>query len=307
MKKTILATAAVAFGAAIMPLSVHADTKPSNDNQTNIVTTTKNSAYQQLLATDENLKQQIKTLSTSSNITSSQSQARLASLKVHELNVKSQIQVVDTKTDNDNKAAQTAKDEADAKAKAEAEAKASSDAEAKAKSDAASQLSSSASSSSSALSSALSSSSSSSSSSSDAASSASSNQTTPVSSVTDTSNTSDVRSKLVSYAESFKGLPYVWGGSTPSGFDCSGLTSYVYAHVTGKNIGRTTWNQDNSGTHISLSDLKPGDLILEYGKGHVAMYVGNGMQVEAPQPGDNISVNPVPYQYGAMYGLRYVE
>lgn len=118
---------------------------------------------------------------------------------------------------------------------------------------------------------------------------------------------SSVRDILVSKAKSLLGIPYVWGGTNPSsGLDCSGLTSFVYSQI-GINIGRTTYNQDATGRHISLSELKPGDLILEYGKGHVAMYIGNGQQIEAPQPGESVKISPVPYAYGAMYGLSYVD
>lgn len=118
---------------------------------------------------------------------------------------------------------------------------------------------------------------------------------------------SSVRDTLVNKAKSLLGIPYVWGGTNPSsGLDCSGLTSFCYSQI-GINIGRTTYNQDATGRHISLSELKPGDLILEYGKGHVAMYIGNGQQIEAPQPGESVKISPVPYSYGAMYGLSYVD
>lgn len=124
-------------------------------------------------------------------------------------------------------------------------------------------------------------------------------------------NTGDVskaRQKLLDMAKSLIGVPYVWGGTDPkTGLDCSGLTSYCYLHALGINTGRTTYNQDATGKHISLSELKPGDLILEFGKGHVAMYAGNGMQIAAPEPGDHVKIQPVPYNYGAMYGLRYID
>lgn len=129
-------------------------------------------------------------------------------------------------------------------------------------------------------------------------------QNAPV--VQQTANSS-VRDALVNKAKSLLGIPYVWGGTNPSsGLDCSGLTSFCYSQI-GINIGRTTYDQDATGRHISLNELKPGDLILEYGKGHVAMYIGNGQQIEAPQPGESVKISPVPYSYGAMYGLSYVD
>lgn len=133
---------------------------------------------------------------------------------------------------------------------------------------------------------------------------ASQTQNAPV--VQQTANSS-VRDALVNKAKSLLGIPYVWGGTNPSsGLDCSGLTSFCYSQI-GINIGRTTYDQDATGRHISLNELKPGDLILEYGKGHVAMYIGNGQQIEAPQPGESVKISPVPYSYGAMYGLSYVD
>lgn len=133
---------------------------------------------------------------------------------------------------------------------------------------------------------------------------ASQTQNAPV--VQQTANSS-VRDALVNKAKSLLGIPYVWGGTNPSsGLDCSGLTSFCYSQL-GINIGRTTYDQDATGRHISLNELKPGDLILEYGKGHVAMYIGNGQQIEAPQPGESVKISPVPYSYGAMYGLSYVD
>lgn len=129
-------------------------------------------------------------------------------------------------------------------------------------------------------------------------------QNAPV--VQQTANSS-VRDTLVNKAKSLLGIPYVWGGTNPSsGLDCSGLTSFCYSQI-GINIGRTTYDQDATGRHISLNELKPGDVILEYGKGHVAMYIGNGQQIEAPQPGESVKISPVPYAYGAMYGLSYVD
>lgn len=129
----------------------------------------------------------------------------------------------------------------------------------------------------------------------------------PKTTTSSTSNIAGIRGKLVAKAKSYLGIPYVWGGTNPSvGLDCSGLTSLVYGSF-GYNIGRTTYNQDVTGRHVPLSALKPGDLILEYGKGHVTMYIGGGQQIEAPQPGDVVKISSVPYASGAMYGLRYVN
>ena len=90
----------------------------------------------------------------------------------------------------------------------------------------------------------------------------------------------------VAAAKSMLGTPYVWGGSAPGGFDCSGLTSWAYRQA-GVEIPRTAENQA-VGQQVSHDDLQPGDLIVW--TGHVAMYAGDGMMVEA---GDPVQMNPV--------------
>lgn len=97
---------------------------------------------------------------------------------------------------------------------------------------------------------------------------------------------------IVSYAESFIGTPYVWGGTTPAGFDCSGFTQYVYAHE-GIQIGRVTTQQEITGTQISVSQAQPGDLLFWGPKGatyHVGIYVGDGKFIAAPEPGMSVSI-----------------
>jgi len=65
---------------------------------------------------------------------------------------------------------------------------------------------------------------------------------------------------IVSYASNFLGTPYLWGGTSPPGFDCSGFTQYVYAHFR-ISIGRTTFEQINNGIQVSRDNLQPGDVI----------------------------------------------
>ena len=94
---------------------------------------------------------------------------------------------------------------------------------------------------------------------------------------------SDVRADLVSYALSFVGGRYVWGGATlGSGVDCSGFTMCIYARY-GVSLAHSSSAQSGSGTRVSLSNVKPGDLIF-YGSGgisHVAIYIGGGQIVHA--------------------------
>ncbi|GAC56690.1 hypothetical protein GOHSU_12_00800 [Gordonia hirsuta DSM 44140 = NBRC 16056] len=88
-------------------------------------------------------------------------------------------------------------------------------------------------------------------------------------------------------ALSQRGVPYVWGGTTPAGFDCSGFTQWAYRQA-GLELPRLAQDQDTAGFQVSQSQLMPGDLAVW--SGHVAMYVGNGQLVEA---GDPVQVGPV--------------
>lgn len=98
--------------------------------------------------------------------------------------------------------------------------------------------------------------------------------------------------RVVQIAEQFLGLPYVYGGSTPAGFDCSGFTSYVYRQL-GYTLHRVSADQINDGIPVSKSELLPGDLLLFKKQGasrihHVGIYVGDGMMIHSPQTGDVI-------------------
>jgi len=99
---------------------------------------------------------------------------------------------------------------------------------------------------------------------------------------------------VIEYASQFLGTPYLWGGTTPSGFDCSGYTQYVYKHF-GVSLGRTTKQQIFNGVGVSRSELQPGDLVF-YGQGgipsHMGIYVGNGNYIHSPQTGEVIKISP---------------
>lgn len=93
----------------------------------------------------------------------------------------------------------------------------------------------------------------------------------------------DLQRQVVLTALQYLGVPYVWGGESPSGFDCSGLTKYVFAQY-GVDLPHFAASQFNMGTPVSLEDLQPGDLLF-WGPGyphHVAMYIGNNQYIEAP-------------------------
>lgn len=99
---------------------------------------------------------------------------------------------------------------------------------------------------------------------------------------------------VVAYASNFLGTHYLWGGTTPAGFDCSGFTQYVYRHF-GITVGRTTYDQIKNGYAVSRDELQPGDLVF-YGKGgsptHMGIYVGNSMYIHAPRTGDVVKISP---------------
>jgi cell wall-associated NlpC family hydrolase len=98
-------------------------------------------------------------------------------------------------------------------------------------------------------------------------------------------------SQAVQIAMQYLGVPYVWGGASPSGFDCSGLTMYVYAKL-GVSLPHYTGSQWNAGPHVSRSDLQPGDLVFFTASlGHMGMYVGGGSFIHAPHTGDVVKIS----------------
>jgi len=97
-------------------------------------------------------------------------------------------------------------------------------------------------------------------------------------------NFSGSASQIINYAETFLGLPYVFGGSSPTtGFDCSSFVQYSFAHF-GINLPRVTWDQYNQGSPVSKDNLQAGDLVFfstyQPGPSHVGIYIGNGMMID---------------------------
>ena len=127
---------------------------------------------------------------------------------------------------------------------------------------------------------------------------------------TNTANSAGAR--VVQIAEQFLGLPYVYGGSTPAGFDCSGFTSYVFKQL-GYSLYRSSYQQINNGIPVSKSELQPGDLLLFKKQGasrihHVGIYVGNGMMIHSPQTGDVIKYTSIVtgYYNNCYYAARRI-
>mgnify|MGYP000512382501 CR=1 FL=1 len=112
--------------------------------------------------------------------------------------------------------------------------------------------------------------------------------------------------EIINTAKSFLGTPYVWGGTSPSGFDCSGFTQYVLAQ-NGKSIPRTSQEQFASGQAVDKSQLQAGDLVF-YGNGeatHVGIYEGNNKIIHSPHTGDVVKESDFStYWTSAYLGAR---
>jgi cell wall-associated NlpC family hydrolase len=120
-----------------------------------------------------------------------------------------------------------------------------------------------------------------------------------------------IRKELVKTAETFIGIPYLWGGTSPErGFDCSGLTMTVY-QLNGLDLPRHSGHQFQTGNSVSINNLQPGDLVFFYTRrkgviSHVGIFVGNGYFIHAPSSGKNIrreSMN-APYYKARYAGAR---
>ncbi|MFJ1697682.1 NlpC/P60 family protein [Streptomyces sp. NPDC088252] len=104
---------------------------------------------------------------------------------------------------------------------------------------------------------------------------------------------SEAGGAAVRYAIGQIGKPYVWGAEGPDSFDCSGLTSQAWAKA-GRAIPRTSQEQWGQLPKVPLNALRPGDLVIYFPKAtHVALYIGNGLVVQAPRPGSQVKVSPV--------------
>lgn len=98
--------------------------------------------------------------------------------------------------------------------------------------------------------------------------------------------------KIISVAKKYVGVPYVHGGTTPRGFDCSGYTKYVYAKALHRNLPRTANSQYRKSHRVTKSQAKPGDLVFFIRGGrayHVGIYAGKGQIYDAPRSGKRIS------------------
>ena len=113
-------------------------------------------------------------------------------------------------------------------------------------------------------------------------------------------------SSVVAIAERYLGVPYRWGGASPSGFDCSGLVMYVFGQV-GVSLPHSSYAQYGMGTPVSRDQLQPGDLVFFDGLGHVGIYVGGGNFIHAPHTGDVVKISSMTGWYASTYvGARRI-
>jgi cell wall-associated NlpC family hydrolase len=105
---------------------------------------------------------------------------------------------------------------------------------------------------------------------------------------------------VVGIAMHYLGTPYVWGGASPSGFDCSGFVMYVYSQI-GVSLPHSSYAQYGYGSPVSRGDLQPGDLVFFDGLGHVGLYVGGGSFIHAPHTGDVVKISSLTGWYASTF------
>ena len=113
-----------------------------------------------------------------------------------------------------------------------------------------------------------------------------------------------MREQILTIARKQLGDPYRAGGAGPDSFDCGGFTQFVFKRALGIDIARTSWGQYDQVQRVKTKDALPGDLVFFFkgGAHHVGIYLGNGQMIDAPQPGERISVNPIS---GSWWGRSF--
>jgi peptidoglycan DL-endopeptidase CwlO len=133
-----------------------------------------------------------------------------------------------------------------------------------------------------------------------------SGQTAPAPPVPGAAPAPGAYAEAATIAARYLGVPYVWGGESPAGFDCSGLVTYVFAQL-GVSLPHYTVSQWNATEPIPVSDLAPGDLVFFDGLGHVGIYIGNGEFIHAPHTGTVVQISPLAGWYSEhLDGARRV-
>ena len=116
----------------------------------------------------------------------------------------------------------------------------------------------------------------------------------------------NVHGGVVGIAMRYLGVPYVWGGSTPRGFDCSGFVAYVFAQI-GVSLPHSSYAMYGMGTPVSISQLQPGDLVFFTGASHMGIYIGGGQFIHAPHTGDVVKISSLSGYYSSNFaGARRI-
>jgi cell wall-associated NlpC family hydrolase len=110
----------------------------------------------------------------------------------------------------------------------------------------------------------------------------------------------NVHGGVVGIAMQYLGVPYVWGGASPRGFDCSGLVMYVFAQI-GVSLPHSSYAQYNMGSAVSMGQLEPGDLVFFTGASHVGIYIGGGQFIHAPHTGDVVKISSLSGYYASAF------
>ncbi|MGZ8692487.1 MAG: C40 family peptidase [Gaiellaceae bacterium] len=110
----------------------------------------------------------------------------------------------------------------------------------------------------------------------------------------------NVHGGVVGIAMRYLGVPYVWGGSTPRGFDCSGFVAYVFAQI-GVSLPHSSYAMYGMGTPVSISQLQSGDLVFFTGASHMGIYIGGGQFIHAPHTGDVVKISSLSGYYSSNF------
>jgi len=110
----------------------------------------------------------------------------------------------------------------------------------------------------------------------------------------------NVHGGVVGVAMRYLGVPYVWGGASPRGFDCSGLVMYAFAAI-GISVPHSSYAQFNMGTPVSMGQLQAGDLVFFSGASHVGIYIGGGQFIHAPHTGDVVKISSLSGYYSSAF------
>lgn len=136
---------------------------------------------------------------------------------------------------------------------------------------------------------------------------AASTESTSSGSSSSSATQSTIGQQIVQEAMKFLGYPYVWGGTTPAGFDCSGFVYYVVNQVIGGGFPRAMDAQVTSGTYVSANDLQPGDIVFqqntyEWGLSHAGIYIGGGKFINAANESTGVIISNL---WDSYWGPRY--